>query len=72
MVQDEPDEDAANLDDDALLEAYLNPPSADLERSAVTHLPDWPPLAAREVALPIDIPTLNWFRENHPVDSVST
>lgn len=65
MIPDEPDEDAANLDDDALLEAYLSPRSADPDRPVVTHLPDWPPLAAREIALPIDTRTLDWFREHH-------
>ncbi|MBS0644621.1 MAG: hypothetical protein U1E70_04490 [Acetobacteraceae bacterium] len=65
MLPDEPDEDAANLDDDALLDAYLNPSPAEADQRDATRLPDWPKLTVREVGLSLDTATLDWFRAHH-------
>jgi hypothetical protein len=68
-ISDQPDEDAANLDDNALFEAYLDAgtprsggvPAAD----AGDGMPDWPPVTLQNVGLTIDTATLAWFKSNH-------
>ncbi len=68
-IQYETDEDAANLTDDALLEAYLDTdaPKTGLAAAAddTAEMPDWPAVTVREVELTVDSATLSWFRINH-------
>ena len=68
MITDDPDEDAENLDDEALLNAYLgrgqSGKSSDPENSA-EDIPDWPPSQTRNVGLIVDANTLGWFKANH-------
>ena len=68
-ISDQPDEDAANLDDNALFEAYLDagtPRTAGVQATDVGDgMPDWPPVTLRNVGLTIDTATLAWFKSNH-------
>lgn len=65
----ETDEDAANLSDDALLEAYLDTgvSKAGLAAAAdeTTEMPEWPAMTGREVGLTVDTATICWFQANH-------
>jgi len=66
MISDEPDEDADGLDDDKLLEAYLNPSAKDpANREPVLELRDWPGQSEFEIGLRVDQTTLDWFRSRH-------
>jgi len=68
-ISDDPHEDANNLDDDALFEAFLDAGIAQTggapEAESGDGIPDWPPVRMRTVALPIDVATLAWFKGNH-------
>jgi hypothetical protein len=68
-MTDEPNEDAANLDDAALLEAYLEATAPALGHIAAKdtsdELPEWPVVATHNVGLTIDDTTLAWFKSNH-------
>jgi len=68
MISDEPDEDAAALDDETAFDAYLSdaPTRPNGGAKDAPYLPDWPPMAAREVDLNLDGETLAWFRAAHP------
>jgi hypothetical protein len=63
-IMDEPDEDAADLDDDGLLEAYLDPGAPPAGDSA-TDMPEWPPAMVHDIGLTVDTATLAWFRNSH-------
>jgi hypothetical protein len=67
MISDEPDEDADTRDDESALEAYLGDASAAPNGDAKTtpRLSDWPPKAARDIGLNLDIETLAWFQATH-------
>ncbi|HVZ09392.1 hypothetical protein [Rhodopila sp.] len=66
MFQNDPDEDAAFLDDDALVAAYLRPyTTQDTGAEAMRRLPDWPPLTRREPGITIDPDVLAWFKRHH-------
>jgi hypothetical protein len=68
-ISDDPSEDANNLDDDALFEAYLDAGNAPIAGIPATDagdgMPDWPPVTMRNVGLSIDTATLAWFKSNH-------
>jgi hypothetical protein len=69
-ISDDPDEDADNLDDDALIEAYLGTgtrvaQSNTLAADAGQEMPEWPPLKVRNIELTIDSATIAWFVGNH-------
>lgn len=75
MISDHPDEDADNLDDENLLEAYLGvgmptsdrggtPTSERGEATAAGGL-DWPGSHARDIGLTVNAETLAWFKANH-------
>jgi len=65
---DDPDEDADNLDDDALFESYLQGKSG-MPREGLADptdtIPDWPPATMRDVGLTLDHETVAWFRASH-------
>jgi hypothetical protein len=63
-ISDEPTEDAANLDDDALFEAYLNTGPPSILADEYVPIPDWPPIRTQEVSLMIDAATLAWFKSS--------
>lgn len=68
MITDDPDEDADNLDDEALLNAYLGrgqPGKSDNSENPDEDIPDWPPIRTRSVDLIVDDDTLGWFKNNH-------
>jgi hypothetical protein len=65
MFPDDSDEDADNLDDAALLEAFLRPEHAAKPNDAEASVPDWPPTDATDRILRIDPATLNWFKAHH-------
>ncbi len=68
-ILNDPDEDAANLDDDELIEAYLDAEAPKAARSLAAdggaEIPEWPPLGLRDVGLTLDTATLAWFRDRH-------
>jgi hypothetical protein len=68
-ISDQPDEDAANLDDNALFEAYLDAgtprTTGVLPTDVGDGMPDWPPVTMQNVGLTIDTATLAWFRSNY-------
>lgn len=67
-ISDEPDEDA-DLDDDALFEAYLVAGSPQNERNPAAdgadEIAEWPPAKMQNVGVMVDTATLTWFRSNH-------
>jgi hypothetical protein len=64
-ISDEPTEDAANLDDDALFETYLDAGPPGIPVDASVQIPDWPPIRTQDVSLTIDAATLAWFKTNY-------
>jgi len=67
MIRDDPDEDADNLDDEALVAACLGPGNtSEQDSQAAEHaIPDWPPIGPRNVELIVDNETIDWFKANH-------
>ena len=65
MISDEPDEDAADLDDDAIFDTFVDGPSPALRNDAAALLADWPSRAITEVGLNLDRDTLAWFKSAH-------
>ena len=64
MISDEPNEDADLLDDEAALDTYLGD-TAESPATGTQCLPDWPPLAVREIGLSLDAETVAWFKASH-------
>jgi uncharacterized protein (DUF4415 family) len=65
MISDDPDEDADNIDDEDLLEAYSDgekPASSSPTASTVT---DWPGRSMIDVKIGVDYKTIAWFQANH-------
>ena len=66
MISDEPDEDADDLDDETLLQAYLGVGAAKpATTNSTADLPDWPQRRERDPSLNIDPETLAWFKARH-------
>jgi hypothetical protein len=67
MISDEPDEDADNLDDDAVLENCVADAGSKQTGGgpAMPDLPDWPRLMVKEVGLDLDTETLTWFKSTY-------
>lgn len=65
MISDEPDEDAADLDDDAIFDTLVDGPPQAQKSSTAAPLADWPGTAVTEVELNLDHDTLLWFKSTH-------
>jgi hypothetical protein len=67
MISDEPDEDADTIDFDDVLDTRMGEALVGPNGSVDTarHMPDWPPLTARERGLSLDIETHAWFQAHH-------
>jgi hypothetical protein len=68
MISDEPDEDADTLDDEGLLETYVDsgPPKQQSGSPNAADTREWPqPPGARGAGSDIDAATLAWFKANH-------
>jgi hypothetical protein len=63
MISDESDDDADTLDDDALLEAYIDPaPKPGAESETGSSIPDWPPVPLCNPGPALCARTLAWFK----------
>jgi hypothetical protein len=65
MTSDEPDEDADNLDDEKLLEGFLDGPQAITPQAALAGPQDWPYRYGGKDNLVVDADILTWFKTNH-------
>ena len=65
MISDDPDEDATDLDDDAIFDTFVDSPSQALKSDTAIPLADWPSRTITEVELNLDTETLAWFKSAH-------
>jgi uncharacterized protein (DUF4415 family) len=66
MISDEPDEDADTLDDNGLLDVFLDKPQAASTQGAQPAPTDWPSRPSRLLdAIYLDADIVNWFQVNH-------